>query len=687
MDAKENRGPVLRFGVFELQPAALELRRAGAQIRISEQPLKLLALLCERSGEIVSRDDIRQALWGGHTFVDFERNINFCVNQLRSALGDDAQNPRFIETVPRRGYRFLPPVERRAEPSLISQTQPDCVAVVSFANISGDSEAAWLGWAIAETVTADLQKLTRLRVLGRDQVVSAVARLGLAETSAQDIPRLAKGLQATWLVWGAYQKVGQRIRLTAHFTRAASGELAGSAKVDGLLEDIFQLEDEVVENLLQTLSITLSESERTKIERPETTSLKAYEYYVKGRQEFNRFGPKSLQIAKMFFEKAAAAHPEYALANCGLGSIYTFRYITSTDSRDLEIGIGYLQRAAADDPELVDAHVWLSYAYTRAERYEEALQAAQHAADLNPRAHMAWYQKGAAYFCRAALEHRSELFADALREFQTGMAKDPGYPWPYLHAGWIYMVHGMYEAAEEYFRGAVCVQSSEAALKAGARLHGARTLLGILRLRQGRLREAREEHQQSLQELAGCDHMYRDLMRALSYAGLGDVAFREANYVDALTHYRTAKQIGMEHPTTLGLGHILSQLHLRQASCLFLVGRNGESLQARNRAGEILGRTAPFNFGFLWEAWDAQDYYELAVFSAITGDYENVSQFLEKAVACGWRDRRLLLADPVFTCLHGTHAFEQILRLLREQPGFPVAATETLTAWAESPQA
>src|SRR5947209_88903 len=103
---------MLRFGLFELEPHKHELRRRGVLLKLQEQPFKLLVLLAERGGVVVTREEIRQALWGNDTYVDFERGTNFCINQIRAALGDDSQSPRFLETVPRRGYRFIAPVER-----------------------------------------------------------------------------------------------------------------------------------------------------------------------------------------------------------------------------------------------------------------------------------------------------------------------------------------------------------------------------------------------------------------------------------------------------------------------------------------------------------------------------------------------------------------------------------------------
>jgi DNA-binding winged helix-turn-helix (wHTH) protein len=100
----------LQFGVYELDRGAMELRKHGVIIRLQEQPLRVLAILVERPGEIVTREDLRERIWGKNTFVDFEQSLNKAVNRLREALDDEAGQPRYVETVPRRGYRFIAPV-------------------------------------------------------------------------------------------------------------------------------------------------------------------------------------------------------------------------------------------------------------------------------------------------------------------------------------------------------------------------------------------------------------------------------------------------------------------------------------------------------------------------------------------------------------------------------------------------
>src|SRR5882762_7370354 len=123
MRATENRPQTRGFGVFEVDERAAELRKRGVRIKLQEQPFQILSLLLDHSGQVVTREELRQKLWPAHTFVDFDRSLNKAMTKLRSALGDSAENPRYVETIPRHGYRFLPPVHdhhERAEAGTIS---------------------------------------------------------------------------------------------------------------------------------------------------------------------------------------------------------------------------------------------------------------------------------------------------------------------------------------------------------------------------------------------------------------------------------------------------------------------------------------------------------------------------------------------------------------------------------------
>ncbi len=640
-------------------------------------------LLAERHGELVSRDEIRKALWGNDTYVDFESSINFCINQIRAALGDDRQSPRFLETVPRRGYRFIALVDKNCQPST-SEDDANSVAITEFKNLTGDPDTAWLGWAIAQTVTVDLQKLTRLRVLSAEKTLLAISRLGLDKISEKEIPLLKGALPATWIVWGGYQKVGLRIRITAHFSRTATGDSMGSIKADGTLEDIFYLEDQIVAGLLDVLSISLSDAEKRKIEKPETTSVQAYEYYVRGRQQLNEFGKASLERAKELFEKALAIHPHYALANSGLGSAYMFRYIASVDPRELEIGIGYLQKAIKEDAEMAEAYAWLTYAYARSRRYDDALETGKRATELDPRNYMAHYMLGCVYWFRAALEYRSSLFSDAFTEFQKSIAAEPHYPWTHLHLGWMSMQRGDYASAEKFFQDAIAVQDSAGALKTGPRFYGARTLLGLLRFRQGHASGAEELHRHSLAELSQSDHVYREVLMAISYCGLGDVAFQNALYEEALQQFRMAEDL-LSSPTHLGGGHLLIQALLRQCQVCIALDQIESAHGRLDRARDLLAHKQGFDFGFMWEAWDAQSYYDLAICQALLGKSEEALTFLTKAIACGWRDHQFLNTDLRLSILRDTPELRDLIRAVsRDAPTSRVVPPEPVGTRTEA---
>jgi DNA-binding winged helix-turn-helix (wHTH) protein len=156
---------MLRFGTYELDEDAGQLRRDGVPVKLPPQPFRLLALLASRAGELVSRDEIRQQLWGEDTYVDFDQGVNFCIKQVRSVLRDDADRPLYVETVPRRGYRFIAPVERPGPPSPIPQVGTRGM----------DSKLQRALWAnIAELRLAETRRRRRRQIVIAAGVVLAV---------------------------------------------------------------------------------------------------------------------------------------------------------------------------------------------------------------------------------------------------------------------------------------------------------------------------------------------------------------------------------------------------------------------------------------------------------------------------------------------------------------------------------
>jgi DNA-binding winged helix-turn-helix (wHTH) protein/TolB-like protein len=246
---------LIRFGHFALDAESGTLTRNGVPVRLPPQPARVLALLVARAGEIVSRDELRQQIWGSETFVDFERGLNFCIAQIRAALGDSADSPRFIETLPKRGYRFIAPVTPAAEPAvpvrvdtpqparalsrrgltvaallllviaasiagLAMRSHPDPrirIAVVPFDNETGDTEYDRIAGGVADATVARLatpERLQNVAVIGN----AAVLRRPRA---FRDLEAIGQELGAHFVVLAQVKSDDTRVRLVAHLIRVS----------------------------------------------------------------------------------------------------------------------------------------------------------------------------------------------------------------------------------------------------------------------------------------------------------------------------------------------------------------------------------------------------------------------------------------------------------------------------------
>ena len=194
----------VRFGRFELDPKRGELRKDGEIIRLPPQPFKVLLSLATRSGEAVTRDEIRQEIWGSDTFVDFDQALNFCIRQIREALDDDAHAPRYIETLRRRGYRFLPPIETAAAGA---PARPTRLIVLPFRMLRPDAETDFLAFSLPDAITASLSGLQSLVVR------SSIA----ASRFSGDVPdpkRLAEEADVDAVLTGSLVRAGDQLRVT-----------------------------------------------------------------------------------------------------------------------------------------------------------------------------------------------------------------------------------------------------------------------------------------------------------------------------------------------------------------------------------------------------------------------------------------------------------------------------------------
>lgn len=287
-----------RFGLFEFEGAGKELRREGTLVRLQAQPAQVLACLLEGAGAVVSREDLRRAVWRGDTFVDFERGLNFCIAQIRTALDDDAVAPRFIRTVPKKGYQFIAPVETISEPDEPGLVQPSAsaralgtyrvwriatvaglllavfaagywfharttmlhtpiVAVARFDNETGNAQMNRFSDGLTDTVIADLTGAGegRYRVIGN-------ARILRLPRDQRDLTALASSLGASYVVLGQVQFSGTQVRILAHLIHLPEQTHVWVARMERATDDPPTVESEVAQTIATQFSPRIAAHQR-----------------------------------------------------------------------------------------------------------------------------------------------------------------------------------------------------------------------------------------------------------------------------------------------------------------------------------------------------------------------------------------------------------------------------------------
>jgi DNA-binding winged helix-turn-helix (wHTH) protein/TolB-like protein len=286
----------VRFGSFEFDHASGELRRDGMLIRLQAQPAMVLSHLLAYAGEIVSREELHHAIWGDDTFVDFERGLNVCIAQIRSALSDESTSPRFIRTVPRRGYQFIHPVEaisvaappepesevaRREFPwrtllvslggvavvlllivgfvqwrrSALGASAPPVVAVVPFDNETGDASVNRFCSALTDNVIEQLTSASQNHYL----VIGNAAVLRVPR-ERRDLVQIAASLHAQFVVLGEVQGGGAQTRILAHLIRMPEQSHVWVVRLEQPFDDLFTLESSAARDIATEFSSKLADS-------------------------------------------------------------------------------------------------------------------------------------------------------------------------------------------------------------------------------------------------------------------------------------------------------------------------------------------------------------------------------------------------------------------------------------------
>jgi serine/threonine-protein kinase len=549
------------------------------------------------------------------------------------------------QQVPSAGERRLRRIATEAE-------RKAAVLVLDFTNISGAADVDWLSGGIAETVSVDLRRIGGIRVVGSD----APARKRLADEFgtggiAPDAVRRAGGsVGARWVVWGAFQKSGTRIRLTPQFTDVATGETQGVEKIDGSLDEIFELQDRIVTRLADILRIELTTDEAAEIARPETARVSAYELYARGKQAFLLFGKESARAASDYFRQAVALDPSYALAWAGLGSLLMPRYIASGDPAVLDEGVAALQRAMELDPGLGEPHAFLAYMYTQQHRHDEAIAAARASLERDPGAFLGWYLLGVAFLARGLSLGTLDDLGRAILPLLRCRAINPSYHPAQLVAGWIYMLRGQYSHAGPLVDEAVDLERAGT----GLLFLGSFIERAFLHAHAGELRAARPLLDVAIATYPGMDHVYAQMMTAWATFARGRLAEAEGNFTTAQRDYDGACRIAESNDRRLGIGAHWVNSKLGLARLAFRRGELGASDALLAEALDVHARRHRFVWVNLLGAAPAVLAYEIAATHALRADTSPALEALASAVRYGWADVHQLAHDPCFDQLRDT---------------------------------
>ena len=365
----------VRFGVFELDLRGGELRKYGLRIKLQEQPFQVLVMLLEHAGEVVSREELQKKLWPADTFVDFDHGLNKAINKIREALGDSAGSPRFVETVARRGYRFLAEVKvadaivardagslsqslpmatvpslpdlavKRATPNpylpslgmkisilvavalmavlaawmLRFRNRPSpairSLAVLPLDSLSGDASQDYFADGMTDELITDLGQISALRVISRTSVMRY-------KRVREPLPQIARELGVDAIVEGSVLRSDNRVRITAQLIEAPADKHLWAQSYEGDLLDTLALQNKVARAIADQVRINLTPREQSILKTARTVNPEAYEDYLKGRYFWNKRTGEGLKKATEYFNDAIEKDPTFGQAYAGLADSY-----------------------------------------------------------------------------------------------------------------------------------------------------------------------------------------------------------------------------------------------------------------------------------------------------------------------------------------------------------------------------
>jgi TolB-like protein/DNA-binding winged helix-turn-helix (wHTH) protein/Tfp pilus assembly protein PilF len=445
---------IVRFGVFQLDLKARELHKAGIKVKLQDQPFRVLALLIDRAGQVVTREELQQKVWPTDVYVAFDQGLNNAIKKVRDALGDSAESPRFIETVARHGYRFVAPLSpvpgspskppfrfgfrslrnpwiavmaafffaalaywawQGAAMRARTPSEKVILAVLPFDNLSHDADQEYFSDGLTEEMITQLGKLNpeRLTVIARGSVAKY-------KDSRLAVNEIGRELHADYLVQGSVRRASDRVRISVQLIQVRDQTDLWAESYDRELKDILALQDSVTRTIANQIHITLTPGQQTRLASRASLDTEAYEAYLKGRYYWNKRTADGLQKALIYFQQAIIKDPAYGaaysgLADCNSGLAW---HGFKSPAEALPQANAAALKAIEIDPQSAEAHASLGLVLDHRWDWVGAEAEFKHALKLDPRyanAHH-WYGDNLSVLGR---------HGEALREAKEALELDP----------------------------------------------------------------------------------------------------------------------------------------------------------------------------------------------------------------------------------------------------------------------
>lgn len=449
----------VRFGSFEIDLRSGEVWKNGAGLRLQGQPFEVLRMLLEHRGEIVTREELKQRLWPADTFVDFDVGLNTAIKKIRDMLGDSADRPRYIETIPRRGYRFLGAVEPARATDHISprllrrrglirgqvialgaalvtaalafsiwlyrnhvrsgSISVRALAVLPLENLSGDPSQDYFAAGLTDALTTELA-----RAVGAS--VRVTSRVSAEKYKGNPLAQISRELDVDAVIEGSVVRSGNHARITVQLIQARADKHLWAATYDRDLHDLLSVESEIAATVTRQVQITLSPKAQARLAAPVPVDPQAYDLYLRGRYRAFSNNPQDLVHSIGYLEQAVALEPNLAAAHALLARAYiTQAFFVQPEEQALDAkAFAEVNRALELDPDLADAYLargLIYWTHRNGFPHERAIREIKHAVELDPSLAEAHHWLGVIFLHVGLLDRTEQELHAALQLEPTNM--------------------------------------------------------------------------------------------------------------------------------------------------------------------------------------------------------------------------------------------------------------------------